>query len=85
MLVLLLILLTSTCFAQIPTTDQAWQAREAVVSSTKFKDSNCITVGFNLHQKDLKFFYSLNSQLIYVESDGIPDVGTMFYYSWCVR
>ena len=33
-----------------------WQAREALISSTLFKDRNCITVGFNLKQNDLIFF-----------------------------
>ena len=66
-------------------TAKAWQAREALISSTKFADGNCITVGFNLHKQDLAFFQLLNSQLIYIEPTENPDLGTMLYYSWCVR
>ena len=66
-------------------TAKTWQVRAALMNSTKFKDGNCITVGFNLHQKDFIYFHSLDSQLIYIEFDTKTDLGSMFYYSWCVR
>ena len=66
-------------------TAKMWQVRAALMNSTKFKDGNCITVGFNLHQKDLIYFRSLDSQLIYIESGNIPDLRKMMYHSWCVR
>ena len=66
-------------------TGEAWMAREALINSTRFRHEKCITVGFNLQQKDLPYFHSLNSQLIYIEYGNIPDLGQMMYYSWCVR
>ena len=66
-------------------TAQAWQARETLLNATRFEDSKCLTVGYNLELEDLAFFQSLGSQLVYIESGGIPDLGLMMYYSWCVR
>ena len=64
---------------------QAWKAREALINSTKFKDGKCITVGLNLQQKDLTLFQSLNSQLMYIDSDKIPSLRKLVYNFWCVR
>ena len=69
----------------ILSTSQAWQAREAMIKSTRFKNEKCITVGFNLQKEDMTFFHSLNSQLIYLESANMPDLGKILYHSWCVR
>ena len=69
----------------ILSTSQSWRARQTLISSTWFKNSKCLTVGYNLQPTDLAFFQSLGSQLVYIESGGIPDLGLMMYYSWCVR
>ena len=70
---------------KISSATHAWQAREAMIDSTRFKDEKCITVGFNLQKQDLTFFHSLNSQLIYLESANMSDLGKILYHSWCVR